>query len=309
MKTLQFIYGPVLSRRIGFSLGVDLVPYKTCSFDCIYCQLGRTTNKTVERKAYLSKNEILSQVKSALASGQKIDYVTFSGSGEPTLNSQISTLIKEIKKITDIPVAVITNSSLLHNETVRQAILDADLVLPSLDAATQKTFETINRPHPSLKIDKIIDGLIQFRQGFKGKIWLEIIFVKGVNDSLGEIEAFQKAIAKIKPDKIHLNTVVRPPAEVSAQPLTYSELQNIANLLGPNCEVVVARKDRQKSPFIENVEKAIVELVKRRPVTLSDIYTVMGIHRNEILKYLIKLEKEGKVKAHSHRGSIYYEKV
>ncbi|MCK4584220.1 radical SAM protein, partial [candidate division WOR-3 bacterium] len=132
----EYIYGPVPSRRLGFSLGVDLVPYKVCTYDCIYCQLGKTTNKTIQRKEYIESREVLLQIKKAISTQQKIDYITFSGSGEPTLNTNIGSLIREIKKITDIPVVVITNGSLLYKESIRKALLPADLVVPSLDAAT-----------------------------------------------------------------------------------------------------------------------------------------------------------------------------
>jgi len=158
-KKREYIYGPVPSRRLGFSLGVDLVPYKVCTYDCIYCQLGKTTKKTIQRKEYIESREVLLQIKKAISTQQKIDYITFSGSGEPTLNTNIGSLIREIKKITDIPVVVITNGSLLYKESIRKALLPADLVVPSLDAATAETFYRINRPHPSITFENVVKGL------------------------------------------------------------------------------------------------------------------------------------------------------
>lgn len=301
------IYGPVPSRRLGFSLGVDIIPSKTCSFDCIYCQLGRTTNKTVIRKEYVPSSKILSDIRKVLRSERRIDYITFSGSGEPTLNSALGKIIREIKKMTSIPVAVLTNSSLLTRKTVRKALMAADLVVPSLDAASQDIFSKVNRPHPHLKIEEIIRSLKEFRCQFKGSLWLEIMLVKGVNDSPSNIKKFKKAIAKINPDKIQLNTVYRPPAEAFARPLSYEELEEIRKVLGEKCEIIAEFKKKDQLPLSKNLQEAIYSLVKRRPATLSDISLSLGQHKNEILKHLNVLLEEGKVKSTLHRGFRYYE--
>jgi len=185
-------YGPVPSRRLGFSLGIDIIPLKTCSLNCIYCQLGPTPKKTTHKKEYFSSSDILAQIRKKLSSGQRIDYITFSGSGEPTLNKALGKLIRDIKKTTSIPAAVLTNSTLLSLKSTREALMDADLVVPSLDAATQEIFVKVNRPHSSLKLEEIIEGLWKFRQEFKGSIWLEIMLVKGVNDSPSHIRKLKE---------------------------------------------------------------------------------------------------------------------
>jgi len=301
------IYGPVPSRRLGFSLGIDIIPFKTCSLDCIYCQLGPTTKKTIYRKEYLSSPEILSQIKEKLSSGQRIDYITFSGSGEPTLNKALGKLIKETKKMTSIPVAVLTNGTLLSQKSTRNALMDADLVVPSLDAATQEIFVKVNRPHSSLKLEEIIEGLRKLRQEFKGTIWLEIMLVKGVNDSPSHIRKLKEAIAKIKPDKVQLNTVIRPPAEEFARPLSLRELEKINKVFGKNCEIIAefSREAQKSTP--ENLEGAILSLIQRRPVTLADISNSLGKHKNEIIKYLNFLLVEGKIKSVIHKGLKYFE--
>lgn len=244
---MKHIYGPVASRRLGLSLGVDIVPYKTCSFDCIYCQLGRATNKIIERKEYFPKEEILSDINEAIESkdinvrGGKcvpVEYITFSGSGEPTLNSGIGWLIREIKKITQVPVAVLTNGSTLYDKQVREDLMSADLVVPSLDAGNDEIFEKVNRPHPSINIDKIVTGLKAFCKEYKGKIWLEIMLVKNVNDSLENVELLKSRLKEIEPVKVQLNTVIRPPAEYFAHPLSVEELENIKESIGDNCEVI-----------------------------------------------------------------------
>ena len=301
------IYGPVPSRRLGFSLGIDIIPFKICSLSCIYCQLGPTTKKTIHKKEYFSLSEILSQIKKKLSSGQRIDYITFSGSGEPTLNKILEKLIREIKKFTSIPVAVLTNGTLLSQKSTREALMDADLVIPSLDAATQEIFVKVNRPHSSLKLEEIIEGLRKLRQEFKGSIWLEIVLVKGVNDSPSHISKLKEAIAKIKPDKVQLNTVIRPPAEKYARPLSLKDLEKIKKIFGKNCEIIVEFfREAQKSTS-ENLEGAILSLIQRRPVTLAEISASLGKGKNEIMKSLDSLLEEGKIQSVIHKGLKYFE--
>jgi len=303
------IYGPVPSRRLGFSLGIDIIPFKTCTLDCIYCQLGPTVEKTLQRKEYYSQSEILVQIKEKLASGQRIDTITFSGSGEPTLNKTLGNLIREIKKITPIPVAVLTNSTLFADKTVRNTLMAADLVVPSLDAATQEIFDQINRPCSTLKIQEVIEGLILFRKEFKGSIWLEIMLVKGVNDSPSHIKKLKEAVSRIKPDKIQLNTVVRPPAEKSAQPLSLKEMEKIRKAFGKNCEIIAEFDKKALKSSQKDLEGAILAMIQRRPVTLSDISVSLGRHKSEIIKYLDFLLEEGKVRPVTHKGLKYFEPV
>ncbi len=304
---VEYIYGPVPSRRLGFSLGIDLVPFKTCSFDCIYCQLGRTTKKTIERKEYFPVKDVLFQLEKALSLKQKVDFITFSGSGEPTLNSQIGHLIKEIKKITEIPVAVLTNGSLLFQKELREELSCADLVVPSLDAVTQKVFRKVNRPYPSLKIDEIIEGFKKFREEFKGLLWLEIMLVKGVNDEKEHLDRAISIASEINPDKIHLNTVVRPPSEEFALPLSLEELNKIKKVFGKNCEVIAEFKTKEQKAYSEDLENAILSMIQRRPVTLLDLSLSLGKHQNEILKYLDFLIKNKKIKVVLYHGLKYYE--
>lgn len=255
---MKYIYGPVKSRRLGNSLGVSVVNYKICSYDCIYCQLKATTVKTLRRKQYIHQKDIVDEIKEFLISHQKfpalgekffwpvdqgsltehIDYITFSGSGEPTLNSRIGHLIKEVKHLTSIPVVLITNSSTLTKRQVRKEILGADIIIPSLDAVTQDVFEKIDRPVKGVFIQDIIDALVQFRKEYKGEIWLEIMLVKGLNDSLPYVARIKEAVKLIKPDKIHLNSPVRPPAEGWVRSVGPAALKKIKQVLGDLCEAV-----------------------------------------------------------------------
>ncbi|MFQ6065883.1 MAG: radical SAM protein [bacterium] len=300
------IFGPVPSRRLGFSLGVDTIPFKTCSLDCIYCQLGRTTNKTTERKGYIATDDILREIEEVLREGKRIDYITFSGSGEPTLNSEIKRMIGRIKELTSIPLAILTNGTLLYKPRMREDLTGADLVIPSLDTVTQEIFERINRPHPSLKIDEIITGIDAFSQEFKGKIWLEIMLVKGINDSPEEIKKTAQVTHEMNLEKIQLNTVVRPPAEEFARPLRTEDLKNIKTILGEKCEIIAEFQRPTPKDYKREVEKTILSMVKRRPVTLVDISHCLGLQRNEIIKYLQVLEKKHQIRTKVHGGERYY---
>jgi len=264
------IFGPVPSRRLGFSLGVDIIPFKICSLDCIYCQLGRTTNKTLERKEFFSTDSILKELKKILKDkSQRIDYITFSGSGEPTLNSKIGSMIVRIKKITPVPVAVLTNGTLLYHPELQEELKEADLVIPSLDAADEKTFEEVNRPHSSLSFDEVISGLITFSQKFKGKIWLEIMLIRGINDSPHHIEKLAQIIQEIRLDKVQLNTPVRPPAEEFVHPVSIRNLRRIGSMLGEKCEIVTEVKRAEQKAYQRDVEEAVLTMIRRRPLTLK----------------------------------------
>jgi len=303
---MKYIFGPVPSRRLGISLGLDLTPHKVCSFDCIYCQLGKTTNKTMERREYVPVKNILAELREFIQSNpeQNIDYITLSGSGEPTLNSGSGKLIEDIKEFTEIPVAVLTNASLIPDAKVRAELSQADLIIPSLDAATQEVFEKINRPYKGLQVRDVIKGLQEFRKGFRGEIWLEIMLVEGFNDGESELEELSSAIKLLKPDRIQLNTVVRPPAEDYARPLSVDKLNSIAELL--NAELIVAFDRKNIESYEEDKEGMISSLLMRRPCTLHDITGSLGLHENEVLKYIEVLEMDGLIKTERRGGEKYF---
>jgi len=302
---MKYVYGPVPSRRLGFSLGIDVVPYKTCTLDCIYCQIGRTTQKTLERRRYARTADILEEVKEVLNRKQRIDYITFSGSGEPTLNSDIGALIQEVKALTSLPVAVLTNGTLFFLEDVRKDLMNADVVLPSLDAVSPKVFRRVNRPHIDLEIESIIDGLKIFRKHYGGQIWLEIMVIKDMNDTSEELMSMRNAISEIQPDRVHLNTVVRPPSLISAKPLNREEMAAVKKYLGAHCEVV-AEFHGHRDGEAQNVEDAIVEMAKRRPVTIVDIANVLGISEANAEKWVNGLKESGKLKEQHYKGERYY---
>jgi len=302
-----YLYGPVPSWRLGNSLGVDIIPFKTCSFNCIYCEIGRTTDLTVQRKEYVSTASVIEELKTFLSKRKKIiDYITLSGSGEPTLNSKIGEMVREIKKLTDIPVAILTNSSLLNKEEVRRELRKADVVLPSLDVVSQSTFESLNRPHPCLKIEEIINGLIKFRKEFKNKIWLEVLLVRGINDGREDIQKLARVIEKIEPDKVQLNTVVRPPAEEGVFALSQKELCSIEKELPGKVEIVRKFRKVLSRERVGKLESDIKNLLKRRPCTLSDISYALRADPKKVMENLTVLERHAEIKSELHNRKRYY---
>jgi wyosine [tRNA(Phe)-imidazoG37] synthetase (radical SAM superfamily) len=302
---MNYIYGPVPSGRLGFSLGVDIIPHKICTIDCIYCQLGRTTHKSIKRKSFAPREDIIAEIRKSVSAGHDMDFITFSGSGEPTINSDIGRLIHEVKKITSIPVAVLTNGTLLFQEDVRRDLIEADVVLPSLDAASQDVFERVNRPHHSLRIEPVMDGLKSFRKLFKGLLWLEIMFIKGYNNDMQELSRMKKAISEIRPDKVYLNTVSRPPSEAYAKPLSPAEMIAIKDYLDGTCEVI-AEFHKKRSREAHDIEGSIVEMTKRRSLTVTDIADVLGISEANAKSILERLMAEGIVTEKHYGTKNYY---
>ena len=302
----RHVFGPVPSRRLGRSLGVDLVPFKTCTFDCIYCQIGRTTKKSVERDVHVPEAEIIDDLRKKLDEGAAPDYVTLSGSGEPTLHSGLGHIISAIKQLTTVPVALLTNGSLLSQEEVRTACLQADVVVPSLDAGDERLFEQINRPHPSLTLSSIVDGLITFRKVYAGQIWLEVFLLDGLNASEPEVEKLKDLIERVKPDRVHLNTAVRPTAEQYAQRVPEEELERLRQLFGPRAEVIADFQKLHDAPEFACQREDVLALLKRRPCSVADVAAGLSIHKNEAVKFLGELEQSGQIASELRGDTLYY---
>ncbi|HEC02938.1 MAG: radical SAM protein [Chloroflexi bacterium] len=283
----EYVYGPVPSRRLGRSLGVDLVPFKTCTYDCIYCQLGKTTDKTIERKEWVSVDTLINQVKGKLES--KPDYIALSGSGEPTLHSRIGEIITGIKKITDIPVAVLTNGSLLWLPELRRSLMAADLVLPSLDAGSDRLFRYVNRPHPDIPFDKMLEGLVAFRNEYAGEFWLEVLLMNGVTTVEAHIDLLARHIKLIGPDKVQVNAAIRPPAEDFAMAVPLERLKKAASQLSEEAEVIVAKPGIREQCETSARLQDVLALLRRRPCSVDDIALGLGLHRNAVIKYVEQL--------------------
>ncbi|MCU0913647.1 MAG: radical SAM protein [Planctomycetes bacterium] len=304
-KPTSYTYGPVPSRRLGLSLGIDIVPPKFCTLDCVYCQIGRTTRRSTVRQDFLDIQAVLTELREKLAAGLKADYLTIGGSGEPTLNSRLGDLIDGIRRLTDIPVAILTNGTLLYREDVRAECAKADVVIPTLDAADAAVFEAVHRPAADITIEKLVSGLEQFRAEFQGEIWLEVFLVAGVNTQAGQIEKLKTLIQRIRPDKVHLNTAVRPPAEPDVRAVPAEMLDEIAHRIGGHCEVIGAPPAAGMGPCRARAESDILSVLKRRPCSVADIATGLAMPRDEVTKYLTALQDRGVITA-ERRGDILY---
>ncbi len=308
----KYLFGPVPSRRLGISLGVDLVKHKTCSLDCVYCECGSTTNLTCERKEYVPINEVLDELDHYFKNNANPDYITFSGSGEPTLNTGIGKVINFIKKRKkEISLALLTNGTLFSKKEVRDDVINVDLIVPSLDAVSTRVFAKINRPSPLLNLNEYIQGLSDLKKEFKGKIWLEILIIKGYNDGIEELELIKKSIQKICPDKIQLNTLDRPGTLLNIEAATKHDLEKISKTLGfNNIEIIAAFKKRENNiAFRKDIKEVILETIDRRPCTKNDLSSILGRKIVEINKYLSLLEKEGKIKVVAQKRGSFYTKA
>lgn len=301
------VFGPVPSRRLGRSLGIDLVPFKTCSYDCIYCQLGRTTCKTIQRKEWVPVKSILQELEKKL--DVRPDYITLSGSGEPTLFRPIDRLIDGIRRLTDLPVAVLTNGSLLHDEGLRRELRLADLVIPSLDAGTNDTFQLVNRPHRGLSFEHMLAGLIAFRRHYRGAYWLEVFLLGGYTASERELREIRRCVERIRPDRVQLNTVTRPPAEGYAVAVPQARLEEIAAAFPVGTEVIAAFRGVPGSESGVPRREEILQLLCRRPCSIDDLAGGLGMHPNEVLKSVEHLAAEGLVREDHFRGKHHYAAV
>ena len=301
------IFGPVASRRLGHSLGIDIIPRKTCTLDCVYCEVGRTTNRTVEVASYVPAEEILDEIEDFLSvRDMKLDFVTITGSGEPTLHRDLGSIIRQIKRMTRLPLAVLTNGTLFFRKSVREAVMEADLLVPSLDAALEKSFRNVNRPHPSLELMPMIEGLVELRKSFRNPFWLEILLVKGLNDAEQDLEALQRAITKIGPDRIQLNTVDRPPALSGVQAVGREFLERCRVRMGDRAEIIASFKGDAERAGPGTAEE-IIRMIRRRPCGLDEISMALSIPRDALGPVLEELVRSSRAAKRWHRGMSYYQ--
>jgi len=302
----KFTFGPVPSRRLGRSLGIDLVPFKACTYDCIYCQLGRTTNKTTELKEYFPVSEILRDIRRRLGEITPPDHITLAGSGEPMLYSPIGELIRGIKAMTDIPLALLTNGSLFWIDRVRKAVLDADIIIPSLDAGDEDTFLSVNRPHEGISFNSMADGLCSLRESFNGSLWLEVFLAGGITDEEREIVKLKNWADLINPDRIQLNTAVRTPAEDFVRTVTKEKMEEIAEFMGPHAEVIADYSKVHDLGEFHLTRDDVFDLLKRRPCSLDDISKGLELHRNEAIKYVQELLDHDLIRTEKRNDKTLY---
>lgn len=316
----KYLFGPVLSRRLGVSLGVDLVPHKYCTMDCIYCEVGKTTNLSEERDEYISKKEIIAELKQYLSENQKLDYITFSGAGEPTLNQGIGEIISLLKdEYRHYKIALITNSTLLADAKLRSEIAAIDLIMPSLDAVSEDAFNRINRPCAAVSLDNVIEGLISFRKESSAKMWLEVFIVPGINDNQEELSLLKQTIAKINPDRVQLNSLDRPGTEETVDKVSSEKFKRIAAYFSPFVVDILTR-----TPKVMNIEESagqeqpdedeslivqrIMATVSRRPCTAEELSVVLKCRSDKMQETVEKLEKDGVLASEIKDGGRFYKK-
>lgn len=308
LKTKR-VFGPVLSKRLGNSLGIDVIPHKTCSYNCIYCQLGSEENTITDLTNYYSVDEIIYELKEALLNNKNIDYITFTGSGEPTLYKDLKKLIYEIKQITDIPVCIITNGSLLYKQEMRSNLLLADLIIPSLDAGNEETFKLIDNPNKEIDFDKMVEGLIEFKKVFKGEYWLEIFLLKDINDNEDELDDIIKIVKRIKPDRIQLITATRRVANEKAKALSDEELKKIKKYFNSKCDIEIDIpniSENHKGNTRILTEEDIVNFLIRQPDTAYIIAKSFNENERKVKELLDLLIKKNKVREEIVNGVVSY---
>ena len=293
---VKFLFGPINSRRFGRSLGIDLLPAKICSFDCLYCECGWTTQKTLDRSELVPTVEVLAEIDEYLSARPDIDVVTFAGNGEPTLHTGIGRIIAHIKsKHGGRKVCVLTNGTLLGEAAVQKELALADIVVPSLDGATRRSFRKICRPVHGLKVEAVIDGIASFRRGFSGHLLLEIFVVPGFNDSDDELDALKEAAEFIGPDAIQLNCLDRPAPFSRLRAATHDELLRICRHLAPLPVEMVPGREARNHPEADDpvLVRDFLECLKSGPTTLNRISLATRMRETDIAEMIGRLSGQG----------------
>lgn len=318
---MKYLFGPVYSRRLGHSLGIDLLPPKICTLNCVYCEVGPTTDLTCERKEYVPTEEILREIDQVLAqgtAGRPIDVFTLTAMGEPTLHTGLGKIIAYLKEKTDKPVAVLTNGTLFFDPQVRAELSGADIVIPSLDSARQESFERVNQPASAVNLEQVIEGLALFSREFRGEVWLEILLVRDMNDSLEDFAALQQAVRKIHPARIQLNTVARPPMDGRARPVTREVMAQAAAMLADgydgkveilvDFQAIEKKKDGKGVGLQETLVEEIAALLQRRPCPIEEIDKALHVQNLELTRECVQtLVSAGRIEKIVHNDKEFYQ--
>lgn len=303
------VYGPVLSRRLGISLGVDVVPYKVCSVNCVYCEVGATTDLSLNRQEFIKPELIIKAIDESLSDHPKLDSITFSGMGEPTLYSGLGVVINYIK--TNYPqyqLTLITNSTLLYQDQIRKEINPIDLIIPSLDAVSEDIFRQINRPCHDLTASMVINGLIALKRDFANEIWMEVFIIPGINDTQDEIYRIKQILEIIKPTRIQLNSLDRPGTEAWVKKASPQELRRVKDMLFPlNTEIVAFNEPVKNKPLsYSNERDSILRLLNSKEYTLDEMSSILHLHIHSIHKHIRDLVEENLIYSDLINEKLYY---
>lgn len=304
---MKHVYGPIPSRRLGRSLGIDPIPFKTCNWNCVYCQLGRTTNVATERSEFIPAETILDDLRTTLEAlgPEAIDWISFVGSGEPTLHSRLGYMIRQAATFTTTPVAVITNGSLLHLPEVRDDLMSADAVLPSLDAGSDALYRTINRAPHGVPFERIVDGLRAFAAGYKGRLWVEVMLVAGMNDTEDALNDLATVLRYIGPDEVHVTLPTRPPAEEWVTPSEQEGLMRATAILGESARLVHPSEGSMDLGGYDDAAEAVLGVIARHPMRQEELARALeGWDRQDLADALEALASSGRaavVNRHGHQ--------
>lgn len=310
-RDFKYIFGPVISRRLGVSLGIDLMPYKTCSLDCVYCECGATTDLVSEIAEYVPTEDVMNELEAYLSSSPNLDCVTFSGAGEPTLHSGLGLIINFIKKRFDqYKIAVITNGTLIHKNSVRDALSEADIVMTSLDALDEDVFSLINRPHPDIRIEDMKKGLVELKKTFKGKLWVEFFVIPAINDNKDHLDKLRDFICLIEPDKIQLNSLDRPGTEGWVRQADAERLSFISSYL-ENSEIIKNHEIIKAGSlgFIDDLPGRVLNTISRRPCTIEDLSNITGESLQRVEMIVKTFVSEGLVKSDIMARGVFFSLV
>jgi wyosine [tRNA(Phe)-imidazoG37] synthetase (radical SAM superfamily) len=305
---MKYVFGPVPSRRLGRSLGIDPVPLKACNWNCVYCQLGRSTPVLGERREFYPPEEVLNEVREVLdrTPTPHIDWITFAGSGEPLLHSGIGGMIAGLKGITDIPVAMLTNGSLLYDEVIRRSVLPLDAVLPSIDAGSDAVYRKINRPHPEFTYEKHIEGLIAFAGEYERKLWPEVMLIRGVNDTEAALSDIAAVLERLRPDLVHINVPTRPPAETWVEPPDEEGVMRAVAILEKSARIIVPGELEFDADRFDSIADALIDIVSRHPMRVEEIRKMLRRWpTSEVQRAFSEVEASGRVQIIERFGTRF----
>ncbi len=298
------IFGIVPSRRLGRSLGISPIPISTCTYSCVYCQLGRTKNMTMQRKEYFKIDDLLEQLMVYQDKSDQFDVITLVGEGEPTLYHPLGQLIERIKKNFDKPVALITNGSLLYLEQVHNDCLAADIVMPTLDAWDEESFTTLNRPIKQITFEKMFNGMKKFRENYLGEFYLEVMCVKGITDQGNNMSLLTKKINELNPDKCFINTPVRPPAEPWVQRCPSDFVENLRSLFKSNENIEIP--DTDLFSHTNDTYQAILDIITRHPLDQTSIIRFCQTRDENTKNILNQLAEDQAVEKINYEDKLFF---